>query len=68
MWRVVGGEWRGRGLDPLICPYCFPTMKPVMFCMKSSGTPRCAHSWTKCAPFTALSENRMPSFATMPTS
>ena len=43
-------------------------MKPVMFCMKSSGTPRCAHSWTKCAPFTALSENKMPSFATMPTS
>ena len=27
-----------------------PTMKPMMFCRNSSGTPRCPHSCTKCAP------------------
>jgi hypothetical protein len=25
-------------------------MKPMMFCRNSSGTPRCPHSCTKCAP------------------
>ena len=47
--------------------YCRPTMKPVMFCRNTSGMPRCAHSSMKCAPFSALSENRMPLLARMPT-
>ena len=42
-------------------------MNPVMFCTKSSGTPRWQHSWMKCAPFCADSEKRMPSFAITPT-
>jgi hypothetical protein len=47
--------------------YFRPTMKPVMFCRNSSGTLRWLHSSTKCAAFSALSENRMPLLATMPT-
>ena len=47
--------------------YLRPTMKPVMFCRKSSGMPRWAQSSMKCAPFSADSENRMPLLATMPT-
>ena len=47
--------------------YLRPTMKPLMFCRKSSGTPRWAHSSMKCAPFCAASPNRMPLLATMPT-
>ena len=47
--------------------YSLPTMKPVMFCRKSSGMPRWLHSSTKCAPFSADSLNRMPLLATMPT-
>ena len=31
-----------------------PTMKPVMFCRNSSGTPRWSHSSTKCAALRAL--------------
>ena len=42
-------------------------MKPVMFCRKTSGIRRCEHSSTKCAPFTALSENSTPLLATIPT-
>jgi hypothetical protein len=42
-------------------------MKPVMFCRKTSGMPRWAQSSMKCAPFCAISENRMPLLATMPT-
>ncbi|CPN40069.1 Uncharacterised protein [Bordetella pertussis] len=42
-------------------------MKPVMFCRKTRGILRCAHSSMKCAPFCADSENRMPLLATMPT-
>src|SRR5690606_17466356 len=44
-----------------------PTMKPVMFCRNTSGIPRWLHSSMKCAPLSALSENRMPLLATMPT-
>ena len=33
----------------------------------AGGTLRWAQSWMKCAPFSALSLNRMPLFATMPT-
>ena len=47
--------------------YCLPTMKPVMFCKKTSGIFRLAQSSMKCAPFCALSEKRMPLFATIPT-
>ena len=47
--------------------YFLPTMKPVMFCRNTSGTPRWAQSSMKCAPFCALSENRMPLLATIPT-
>ena len=47
--------------------YLRPTMKPVMFCRKTSGMPRCPHSSMKCAAFSADSLNRMPLLATMPT-
>ena len=30
---------------------CVPTMKPVMFCRNTSGTPRWLQSSMKCAPF-----------------
>ena len=46
--------------------YSLPTMKPVMFCRKSSGTFRRAHIWMKCVAFSADSEKRMPLLATMP--
>ena len=49
------------------CSDFFPTMKPVMFCRKTSGTPRRLHNWMKCAPFCADSENRMPLLAMIPT-
>ena len=42
-------------------------MKPVMFCRKTSGMPRCVHSSMKCVPFSALSENSTPLLAMMPT-
>src|SRR3546814_4410820 len=38
--------------------YLRPTMKPVMFCRNTSGMPRWLHSSMKCAPLSALSENR----------
>ena len=44
-----------------------PTMKPVMFCRKTSGMRRWQHSSMKWAPLSALSENRMPLLARMPT-
>src|SRR5215467_10492957 len=47
--------------------YLRPTIKPVMFCRKTSGMPRWVHSSIKCAAFRALSENRMPLLARMPT-
>ena len=47
--------------------YLRPTMKPVMFCKKTSGILRWQQSSMKCAPLLALSENRMPLLATMPT-
>ena len=46
--------------------YFEPTMKPVMFCRKTSGMPRWSQSWMKWAAFWALSENRMPLLARMP--
>ena len=49
-----------------VASYFLPTMKPVMFCRKRSGIPRCAQSSMKCAPLSADSEKRMPLFATMP--
>ncbi len=47
---------------------CLPTINPVMFCKKSSGIFRFAHSSTKCAPFCADSENKIPLLATIPIS
>src|SRR3990170_60033 len=48
--------------------YSLPTMKPVMFCRNTSGVLRWLHSSMKCAPLRADSENRIPLFATIPTS
>ena len=45
----------------------FPTMKPVMFCRKTSGIPRWSQSSMKCAALSALSLKRIPLFATIPT-
>ena len=47
--------------------YSRPTMNPVMFCRNTSGTPRAQASSTKCAPFSADSEKRMPWFARIAT-
>ena len=47
--------------------YSLPTMKPVMFWRKTSGTRRLHASSTKCAPLSALSEKRTPLFARIPT-
>ena len=47
--------------------YCLPTMKPVMFCRKISGTPRMLHSSMKCVALSADSENSTPLLAMMPT-
>ena len=38
----------------------FPTMKPVMFCTNSSGTPRCEQIWMKCAALSDESKKRIP--------
>ncbi len=47
--------------------YLRPTMKPVMFCRKTSGMFRWAQSSMKCVALSALSENRIPLLATIPT-
>ena len=47
--------------------YFLPTMKPVMFCRKTSGMPRWPQSSMKWAPLSADSEKRMPLLATIPT-
>ena len=47
--------------------YSRPTMKPVMFCRKTSGMPRWQASSTKCAPLSADSEKRMPLLARIAT-
>src|ERR1700722_6027022 len=44
-----------------------PTMKPAMFCRKTRGMPSRQHNSMKCVPFKALSENKMPLFANIPT-
>ena len=48
--------------------YCRPTMKPVMFCRKTSGMPRRLHSSMKCVALSADSEKSTPLLAMMPTS
>ena len=48
--------------------YSLPTMKPEMFCRKTSGILRWLHSSMKCAPLSADSLNRIPLLATIPTS
>ena len=50
------------------CSYCLPTMKPVMFWRKRSGTRRWQASVMKCVPFSAASEKSTPLLARMPTS
>ena len=47
--------------------YSLPTMNPLMFWRKTSGTPRWLQSSMKCAALSADSLNRTPLFATMPT-
>ena len=47
--------------------YSLPTMKPLMFCRKTSGTLRRSQSSMKCAPLSADSLNRIPLLARMPT-
>mmetsp|Transcript_6016 Transcript_6016/g.18087 ORF Transcript_6016/g.18087 Transcript_6016/m.18087 type:complete len:206 (+) Transcript_6016:468-1085(+) len=49
------------------CSYVLPTIKPVIFCRKTSGMPRCEHSWMKCEPLSAESGKSAPLLATMPT-
>ena len=44
-----------------------PTMNPEIFCRNTSGIPSRQQSSMKCAPFTALSENRIPLLPRMPT-
>jgi hypothetical protein len=47
--------------------YFEPTMKPVMFCRKTSGIFRCAAQLDEVRALDcALSENRMPLLAMMP--
>ena len=64
---VANGGHHGGVLGDAAGLYFLPTMKPVMFCRKISGMPRWPQSSTKCAPFRADSENRMPLLATIPT-
>ncbi len=47
--------------------YSRPTMKPLMFCRNSSGTPRWSQSSTKWAAFSELSLKRIPWLAITPT-
>ena len=47
--------------------YLRPTMKPVMFCKKTSGMSRALQSSMKCAPFCAASLKRTPLLAMIPT-
>ena len=54
-----------RAMPP--ASYSLPTMKPVMFCRKTSGMRRLQASSTKCAPFAADSPKRTPLFARIPT-
>jgi hypothetical protein len=54
-----------RAMPP--ASYSVPTMKPVMFCRKTSGIFRLQQSSMKWAPFCADSANSTPLFARMPT-
>ena len=54
-----------RAMPP--ASYSLPTMKPVMFCRKSSGTRRLHASSMKCAPFCELSAKSTPLFARIAT-
>ena len=54
-----------RAMPP--ASYSLPTMKPVMFCRKTSGTRRLHASSMKCAPFCELSAKSTPLFARIPT-
>ena len=47
--------------------YSRPTMNPVMFWRKTSGTPRRLHIWMKWAALRADSEKSTPLLATTPT-
>src|SRR5204863_11717 len=54
-----------RAIPP--ASYSLPTMKPVMFCRKTSGIFRLQASSMKCAPFCADSAKRTPLFARIAT-
>ena len=75
MIRVIFGTCAQATAVTILAPslamppasYFRPTMKPAMFCRNSSGMRRWQHSSMKCAAFIALSQNRMPLLAMMPT-
>ena len=54
-----------RAMPP--ASYSLPTMKPVMFWRKTSGTRRLQASSMKCAPFCDDSAKRTPLLARIPT-
>ena len=54
-----------RAIPP--ASYSLPTMKPVMFWRKTSGTRRLHASSMKCAPFCDDSAKRTPLLARIPT-
>ena len=62
-----GVDHLGAVLRDAARSYWRPTMNPVMFCRKISGTPRRLQSSMKCVAFSADSENSTPLFAMMPT-
>lgn len=51
----------GSALTPFSA--AVPTMNPVMLTRKTIGTPRCSHSWTNCAAFSAEGDTRTPLLA-----
>ena len=72
---VSFGTWAQATAATILAPsramppasYFRPTMKPAMFWRKISGIRRWQHSSTKCAAFSADSENSTPLLATTPT-
>ena len=67
-WEIYGPlvESEGRGFDFSAMEY-LPAMLLSGFLFPFVGMPRWAQSSMKCAPFCALSENRIPLLAMMPT-
>ena len=44
-----------------------PTMKPVVFCSQTIGTPSWQHDWTKCVTLVLPAGSSGPLLVTMPT-